>query len=182
MECLSAEQVAAYLRGRGDARPVESHARDCPACAMQLLLGRETLQELRARVSRPATDRLRVPKRRAAPWIPWAAAAAVALVAILAFALRPSTLPEGPVVKHEPPAPKPPLVKEPEKKIEEPKRPELPSPLPEPPAPKPEPRPEPKPEPPALKPEPRPEPKPEPPAPKVEPKPEPKKPAPATVV
>jgi hypothetical protein len=177
MECLSPEQVATYLRGRGDARPVESHVRDCPGCAMQLLLARETLHELKGRVSRPATDRLRMPKRRSTPWIPWAAAAAVVFVAILVYALRPSTPTEGPIVRREIPAPKPPVAKEPEKRIEEPKKPEVPPPLPEPPAPKPEPKVEPKPEPPA----PKPEPKPEPPAPKVEPKPEPKKPAPTLV-
>ena len=48
MECLSPERIVAYLRGGDvDARAVEAHVRDCPACGMELLLGRETLQGLR---------------------------------------------------------------------------------------------------------------------------------------
>lgn len=178
MDCLSPEQMAAYLRGRGDAAAVEGHVRDCPACAMELLLARETLHELRSRAVKPPTARFRGPGRP--PWIPWAAAAAVALVAILAFALRPSTPVENPdlVKKTLPVAPRPVAKDVPPKPVDPPKAPDpAPVPIP-PPPPKPEP---PRPEPPAPKPEP---PKPEPPAPKPEPpkpEPEPKKPAPTLV-
>jgi hypothetical protein len=191
MECLSPEQTAAYLRGRGDARRVESHVRDCPACAIGLLLARETLHELKARTGRPATDRVRIPTRRSTPWVPWAAAAAVLFVAILVFALRPSAPPAGPVVRREETAPKAEPVRAPEPPAREPRKPDPPPPLPEPPAPKPEPRlepgpkpdpkPDPKPEAPRPGPDPKPEPRPEPPGPKPEPKPEPRKPAPTVV-
>lgn len=181
MDCLSPERMVLYVRG-GDADPrgVEAHVRDCPACAMELLLARETISELKARAARPGTDRFRtvaVPRR--ASWIPWAAAAAV-LVAVLLYAVRSS-----------PPPPPAPIAVKPEGA--KPKPPPLPLPEPPPPAPKAEPRPEPPPEPrPEPKPEPRPAPRPEPapvpapepvkPPPAPEPKPEPRKtPAPTVV-
>ena len=41
MDCLSPEQMVSYVRGGGaDPRGVEAHVRDCPACAMELLLTR----------------------------------------------------------------------------------------------------------------------------------------------
>lgn len=182
MACLSPEQLVAYVRGGGtDPRGVESHVRDCPVCAMELLLARETLGELRAKGVRPATDRFRkvAPKGKPGHWIPWVAAAAV-LIAALVFAVmsQHATTPGVTVVKTPEPKPKPP------------------APAPEPMPPRPEPKPEPKPLPPTPKPEPRPEPKPEPipvpeppkpepptpkPQPPPEPKPEPKKPAPTLV-
>ncbi len=172
MECLSPEQVAAYLRGRGDAKLVESHVRDCPKCAFDLLLSRETLSEFRDKVSRPATDRLRIPRRQKSSWIPWTAAAAVVLVAIAAFALRTPAPPrqDGPsAVRPKPPpiVPKTEVAVAPEKPVEVPKKPEVTPPLP--PPPKPETKPEvplPKPEPPVKPPEPpKPEPSPTKPAP-----------------
>src|SRR5437762_10942348 len=85
MDCLSPEQLVTYVRGGGaDPRGVEAHVRDCPTCAMDLLLTRETLAESRAKAVRPATDRLRaVPRARTNVWIPWVAAAAVLVGAIL---------------------------------------------------------------------------------------------------
>src|SRR5262245_11903776 len=179
MDCLSPEQLVSYVRGGGaDPRGVEAHVRDCPACAMELLLAREAMAELRTKASRPASDKFRiVPPPRRVSWTPWIAAA-VLLVAAVLFA----------VLSHTPPSPAPIVVKP------EPKPQPAPQPMPEvpKPEPRPEPRPEPKPEPPKPepKPEPRPEPKPEPPPvkppdpvkpiPAPEPKPEPKKPAPPT--
>ena len=53
MDCLSPEQLVAYVRGGGaDPRGVESHVRGCPGCAMELLLVRETLGELRTKAVR----------------------------------------------------------------------------------------------------------------------------------
>jgi hypothetical protein len=160
MDCLTPEQVVRYLRGNGaDPRALEEHVRDCPGCAMELLLAREVL---------PAR---RVIVRRRSSWMPWAAAAAaLALVASLPFLLRkpPPTSPQTATTVPEKPAPPPPPPPPPPK----------PEPRPEPP--KPEPAPEPRPDPkPAPRPEPPPVPKPEPPpapAPKPEPKPEPPKP------
>ena len=44
MECPGAESMVRYLRGNGDdPRGLEAHVRDCPACAMELLLAREAL-------------------------------------------------------------------------------------------------------------------------------------------
>src|SRR5262245_61589172 len=95
MDCLSSEQLVSYVRGGGaDARGVEAHVRDCPACAMELLLTRETLAELRPKVSKPATDKFRVVARpRPVSWAPWIAAAVV-LFAVVLFAVmsqRPTT-------------------------------------------------------------------------------------------
>jgi anti-sigma factor RsiW len=72
MECLSPEQLVAYVQGKGaEPRGVEAHVRDCPACALELLLARETLGELRAKAARPATDRMRaVPSPRQRSWVP----------------------------------------------------------------------------------------------------------------
>jgi len=177
MECLTPEQVVAYLRtGNGEGRAVEAHARECPGCAMELLLAREALRELgAARAARPATSRKILLLRKQSSWVPWTAAAAVLFAAILIFAITVSK-PSGTTVVKSPPkrtevepkAPDPvPPKPEPKLVIEQPE--------PEPPKPKPEEPPKvvvlpPKPEPP--KPEPR---KPEPPAP-PDPKPEPKKP------
>src|SRR5687767_10727152 len=119
MECLSPEQMVSYVRGGGaDPRGVEAHVRDCPACAMELLLVRETLGEARAKASRPATDRFRLvaPQARPTPWLPWAAAAAVLVGAVLfAVMSKPTTTPsvivKQPEVKPKPPthvAPEPP--------------------------------------------------------------------------
>jgi len=165
MECLSPEQLTRYLRGggNGESRAVEAHVRDCPACAMHLLLARETLHELKTKVARPATDRMRAVRPNRAAWLPWAAAAAVVLVAILIFAFRttppetkPSIAPKTP-----PSAPKQEIVQLPEKPVEPPRKPDV-KPEPEAPAPKPAPRPEPKPEVPEPKPEPKPKPESEP--------------------
>jgi hypothetical protein len=183
MDCLSPEQMVSYVRGSGaDPRGVEAHVRDCPACAMELLLVRETLGEARAKAGRPGTDRYRSagPKARPTNWIPWVAAAAL-LVGALAFAVMsqkapaPAVFVKQPEIKPKPPAPQPP---EPPKPLPEPKPlPPAPAPKPEPrPEPKSEPRPEPRPEPPAKPPEPTPKPEP-----KSEPKPEPKTPAPTLV-
>jgi hypothetical protein len=185
MDCLSPERMVSYVRGNGaDPRGVEAHVRDCPACAMELLLVRETLGEARVRAGRPGTDRFRSLSSQARPtvWIPWVAAAAV-LVGALLFAvlsqkpLAPSVIVKQPEIKSKAPAPPPP------KPLPEAR----PDPKAEPPAPKPETKPEPKPEP-------RPEPKPEapvkpplprplkpPPTPEPRPEPEPKKPAPTLV-
>jgi hypothetical protein len=168
MDCLSSEQIVRYLRGNGaDPRALEAHVRDCPGCAMELLLAREVL---------PAR---RVPHvRRKSAWFPRVAiAAAAALIAVLPFLFRtPPKPPAAPPTATKPPeaflpAPPPP-----------PPPPSVPDPRPEPvPEPKPEPKLEPKP---APKPDPVPAPKPElkpEPAPKPEPKPEPSKPAPTLV-
>ena len=57
MDCLSPEQLVAYVRGGGtDARSVQAHVRECPGCAMELLMARETLAEGRPKAVRPATD------------------------------------------------------------------------------------------------------------------------------
>src|SRR6185295_7985122 len=182
MDCLSPEQLAAYVRGAGsDPRGVEAHVRDCPACAMELLMAREALAEPRAKAVRPATDRLRaVPRKSSVSWIPWAAAAAVLIGAVL-FAVAGSghkTAPAVAVKQAEPvrPKPVPPAPPEPPKPAPEPKKP----------APAPAPAPEPlKPAPPAPKPAPEPVKPPEPvrpaPAPEPKPEPEPKKPAPTMV-
>ncbi|HEX7897687.1 MAG TPA: hypothetical protein VF950_07990 [Planctomycetota bacterium] len=179
MDCLSPEQIVRYLRGNGaDPRALEAHVRDCPGCAMELLLAREVLPARRAIVRRRSAWRPRV-----------AIAAAAALIAVLPFLFR------------KPPAPAPTAVKVPDKVAP------APPPSPPPPPPAPEPRPEPKPEPSSApggapegkptppKPEPKPdvspeargakgEPKPAPapePAPTPEPKPPAPKPAPTTV-
>jgi hypothetical protein len=174
MDCLTSEQIVAYLRGASvDARALESHVRDCPACGMELLFARETLRELRAK---PATRRL--PAKRSVPWIPWAVAAA-ALIAVLALAIatQKSPPPPAPIVKQpEKLQPRLPVVPEPPKPIEEPKKTPLPTPPPEPL----KPREEPKPEAPTVKPL-----EPEKPAPPIPPAPkpveEPKKAAPTLV-
>ena len=177
MDCLSPEQMVSYVRGGGaDPRGVEAHVRDCPACAMELLLTRETMAELRAKAGRPATDRFRtVARPPRVSWTPWIAAAVLLFAAVLFAVLSQKPAPTVPVAGKTEVKPRP-----------------APPPTPEPPRPepKPEPKPEPRPEPP--KPEPRPEPKPEPrpepppvkppdpvkPPPTPEPKPEPKKPPP----
>jgi outer membrane biosynthesis protein TonB len=186
MECLSPEQMVLYVRGGGaaDPRGVEAHVRDCPACAMGLLLVRETLAESRARASRPGTDRYRTLTAASRPttWLPWVAAAAVLVGAVLFAVLSQSATPPTIVVKHPELRTKAPLPVLPEPRaLPEPR----PEPRPEPPSPKPEPKAEPRPE---ATPEPKPEPSakpPEPPSPKPpptpEPKPEPKKPAPTVV-
>jgi len=91
MECLSPEQLVAYVQGKGaEPRGVEAHVRDCPACALELLLVRETLGELRTKAVRPATDRLHaVPSTRPLAWIPWATAASVLIAALLYVVLSP---------------------------------------------------------------------------------------------
>jgi hypothetical protein len=184
MECLSPEQMVLYVRGGGaDPRGVEAHVRDCPACAMDLLLVRETLGEARAKASRPATDRFRMvaPRAPSQTWIPWVAAAAVLFGAVVFAVLsqKPSTVPN--VAKQPEPKKPAPVLPEPKPQPEPrplPPPPEPPTPRPEPkPEPRPEPKPEPRPEPPVKPPEPKPEPKP----PAPEPKPEPKKPAPTLV-
>src|SRR5262245_12271825 len=84
MDCLSPEQMIAYVRGGGaDPRSVEAHVRDCPGCGMELLLVRETLAEPRAKAVRPATDRYRKVQPQRTAWIPWVAAAAVLVAAVL---------------------------------------------------------------------------------------------------
>lgn len=181
MDCLSPDQLVAYVRGGGaDPRGIEAHVRDCPACAMELLLVRETLGEPRARAARPATDRFRnVPRQRPVVWIPWVAAAAVLVAAVL-FAVM-SQKPPAPLPVARPPEPKPPkVVVPPTPKPEpepEPRTPAPPPPVPQAPEPQPEPKPAPKPEP--VKP---PEPvRPPPPSPTPKPEPEPRKPAPTLV-
>jgi ferric-dicitrate binding protein FerR (iron transport regulator) len=194
MDCLSPEQLVSYVRGGGaDPRAVEAHVRDCPACAMEMLLARETMAEFRSKASRPASDRFRaVARPTRASWVPWVAAAAI-LVAVVLFAVlsqNPSKSQTPIAVKPEPkpkPAPLPapmPETPKPEPRPEpkpEPK-PDLPKPEPKPPDPaqgRPEPRPEPKPEPVPVKP---PEPVKPPPAPEPKPEPEPRKPAPQPTV
>lgn len=93
MKCLSEEQLVAYLRGTGDdPRLIESHALQCPGCAYQLLLARESLAELVSKSIQPGTDRLLAIRPQATrtsrgpSWIPWSAAAAL-LVAVLLFAV-----------------------------------------------------------------------------------------------
>ncbi len=172
MACPDLESLVSYVRGRSaDPRGVEAHVRDCPACAMQLLLTRETLGDLRAKAARPPTDRLRAlpAKPRSASWIPWAAAAAVLVAALVVavVATRPAPAPLAvkvpdkpkPVVPVAPEIPKP-APEQPPRPVPLP-APEVPKPLPEaPPAPKPEsapPVPEPRrPEPPPAKPVPEP--------------------------
>ncbi len=180
MDCLSPEQLVAYVQGGGaDPRGVEAHVRGCPACALELLMVRETLGEPRAKSLRPATARLRaIPAKKPVAWIPWAVAAAV-LVAVALVVVVPSrpTLPKAVSVKPaDPVAPRLPAPLPPELPKAVPPTPPAPSPAPnpEPPKPKPEGRPDPQPE---KSPEPV-----KPPAPPV-PKPdaEPKKPAPTLV-
>jgi hypothetical protein len=168
--CLSPDDLAAYLRGRGDARVVESHVLDCPGCAMELLLAREALRELR-----PLTARHRHERSRFVRYV-FAAAAALFAVALLAVAFRPKAAPE--IVQTAPkpkPAPRPAL----------PAPAPAPAPIPVPaPAPVPAPPPAPLPAPPSPAPPPAPPAPPAPPvppAPKVEPPP-PVKPAPAPTV
>jgi len=173
MDCLSPEQMVVYVRGGGaDPRAVEDHVRGCPACAMELLLVRETLGETRAKAVRPGTDRLRAAlPRRPVPWIPWAVAAGL-LIGALVFAVASQRgTPPAPVVVRpvDPVRPRPP---EAPKAPEPAPKPPIPPPLPEPPKPAPEVRPEPRPE---KAPEPTKTPPP-PPA-----KPEPSKPAPTLV-
>ncbi|HEV3028591.1 MAG TPA: hypothetical protein VG457_13520, partial [Planctomycetota bacterium] len=179
MDCLSPEQLVSYVRGGGEPRLVEAHVRDCPGCAMELLLVRETLVELRTRAVRPATDRLRmVPRKRSIAWTPWAIAAGL-LVAALIFAVASQRAAPTPVVvkAHDPVRPKspPPPSIEPSPPPESPPKPQVLTPLPEPPRPRPE-----------LRPESHPEKAPEPvtaPAPPIPPAPvpEPQKPAPTLV-
>ncbi len=179
MDCLSPEQLVAYLRtGNGEGRAVEAHVRDCPGCAMELLLARETLGELGpVKAARPGTARKALVRRRVS-WVPWAAAAAVLFAVALIVALQSTKKPGGaPVAKPTPaprtPEPRPEPRPEPEFVKPEPK-PEPPKPLP---PPKPDPviaKPEPKPEPPRPEP-----PKPDPVIAKPEPKPEPPKSEPA---
>ncbi|RPH38643.1 MAG: hypothetical protein EHM91_13590, partial [Planctomycetota bacterium] len=137
MDCLSPEQLVAYVRGGGaDARDVEAHVRDCPACAMELLLVRETRAEGRAKAVRPATDRFRkTPPQRSSVWIPWVAAAAVLVAAVLVAMISQKPQESAPVArppekpkKGVPPTPEP-----------EPKKPVPPPPIPEPPKPEPKP-------------------------------------------
>ena len=122
MDCLSPEQIVRYLRGNGaDPRALEAHVRDCPGCAMELLLAREVL---------PAR---KVIVRRGSSWMPrLAVAAAVALLAVLPFLFR-KPPPVAPTATNVPekvvPAPPPP-----------PTPPPAPARVPEP-APKPEPAP-----------------------------------------
>jgi hypothetical protein len=178
MDCLSPEQMVAYVRGTGsDPRGIEAHVRDCPACAMDLLLTRETLVELRAKAVRPATDRLRLAgRKRSTSWIPWAAAAAVLVGALILAVVGPGTRTPPPVVVRpvEPVRPRPPAPAPPEapKPAPEPRKPEPPPPAPEPPKPPLEPKRETEPvrapepvKPPPLAPEPKPEPEPKKPAP-----------------
>src|SRR5689334_22807665 len=120
MECLSPEQMVLYVRGGGaDPRGVEAHVRDCPACAMELLLVRETLAESRARASRPGTDRFRTlsPASRPGTWVPWVAAAAILVGAVLFAVMSSSTSSPPVVVKHPEPKPKPPTPVPPEPKL-----------------------------------------------------------------
>jgi hypothetical protein len=180
MDCLSPEHLVAYVQGGGaDPRGVEAHVRGCPACALELLMVRETLGEPRVKSVRPATDRLRVvPSKKPLVWIPWAVAAAV-LAAVALYIVVPSQPPVPKSVSVKPTDPAPP-------KPPAPLPPELPKPVP--PTPK-TPSPAPDPELPKLKPDVRPEAQPEktpepvkPPAPPVpNPEPEPKKPAPTMV-
>jgi hypothetical protein len=171
MDCLSAEQLAAYLRGGrdGDARAVEAHVRDCPGCAIALLLAREALPAQRA-----ATRKFVL--RRRSNWLPWAAAA-ILVAAVTVALLLPGNPPPREVVK--PPVPKPAPKAAPEEPrpvvVEAPKPAPAPAPKPETPLatpgpklePKPAPRPEPKSETPVVKPQPAPEPKKPEPAPTV---------------
>jgi hypothetical protein len=86
MDCPDPETMATYLRGSGSAESsaFESHVRDCPACAIHLLLARETLRELGR-----GTGRLpRAWRGGAGAWLPWTAAAAVLVAALTAFLLR----------------------------------------------------------------------------------------------
>jgi hypothetical protein len=179
MTCLSLEQLVAYVRGGADSRAGEVHIRDSPGCAMELLLVRETLGELRAKAGRPSTDRLRIATRKQpAAWIPWAVAAVLLLAALIFAVASPSAGPAPVVVKTpDPGRPKalPPPTPQAPQPPELPPNPQVPLPLPEPPKPRPEPLSEPSP---VKTPEPVP-----PPAPPVlpAPVPEPKKPAPTVV-
>jgi len=184
MDCLGPEQMVVYVRGGGPSpRTVEDHVRECPGCALELLLVRETLGELRTKAVRPGTDRLRaVPRTRSTVWIPWAVAAGL-LIAALIFAVTSHPTPPPVLVKTpDPVRPKPPPPPPPPIDV-----PKLPDPAPKPPDPAPAPElPKPQPEvPPIPKPEKAPEPpKPLPPvtpAPAPAPEPEPKKPAPTVV-
>lgn len=164
MDCLTSEQIVGYLRGNGtDPRGVEAHVRDCPGCAMELLLAREALRDLRA--AKPATARRLPPRRRraGAPWIVAGAAAAALLALLPALLRRPPAPPppsptaikvQDPVIPPappppEPPKPAPPLKKESDTFITPP----VPQPAPEPPKPE-----LPKPEPPKPPAEPAPAP------------------------
>src|SRR5579863_5608819 len=104
MSCLGDEEIVVYLRGGGaEASRVEAHARQCPACAMELLLAREALAELATKSIRPGTDQLSVVKpsaKRRSAWIPWTAAAAVLVVALLVAILsqKPSPSTQTPPV------------------------------------------------------------------------------------
>jgi hypothetical protein len=176
MDCLSPEHLVAYVQGGGaDPRGVEAHVRGCPACALELLMVRETLGEPRAKSLRPPTDRLRlVPAKQPLAWVPWAVAAAV-LVAVALMVVVPPRPPAPKVVSVNPvdPVPPKPPVLPPQPLPPVPKAP-LPAHDPAPPKPKPEGRPEPAPE---KTPEPV-----LPPSPPVPiPEPEPKKPAPTLV-
>src|SRR5579859_89109 len=181
MECLGPEELVAYVRGAGaEARAVEAHVRECPGCAMELLLAREALGELRTKAARPATDRLRTaPVKRSIAWIPWAVAAGL-LTAALFFGVvcRPSGPASQLVKTPEPVRLKPPPLSRPP--LEAPRLPEPPPNPPIPIAPPESPN-----TPPAAPPEPKPEKAPEPlkAAPTVPPapEPEPRKPAPTLV-
>jgi len=152
MDCLSPEELVSYVRGGGvDSRAVEAHVGDCPGCAMELLLVRETLGELRTKAARPGTDRLRrAPRKRSAAWIPWAVAASLLLAALIFAVASQRPAPEPVVVKiHDPVRPKPPAPSPseiPPPPPEPPPKLQVPTPLPEPPRPRSEPRPEPLPE------------------------------------
>lgn len=166
MDCLSTEQIVRYLRGNGaEPRALEAHALDCPRCALELLLAREALREMKA----PA--RRALPRKRKS-WAPWiAAAAALLLLALVPLLFRkapppPEIAKPPPPLLPAPPAPAPRPVPTPD-----------PAPIPE--APPPEPPPAPLPTPPA--PPPVPAPTPEPPKPPPPPPPKPAPPAPTTV-
>jgi len=181
MDCLSPEQLVAYVQGGGaDPRGVEAHVRGCPACGLQLLMARETLAERRPKSVRPATDRLRaIPPKRQTAWIPWAAAAGLLVAALLFVVASPkSPAPRTVSLKSPdpapPPAPPPPAM--PIRPVAPDPQPPSPTPAPEPPKPRPEVRPAPLPE---KAPDPVPPPPPS--VPKPEPAPEPKKPAPTLV-
>src|SRR5882672_1303606 len=170
MDCLSPEQTIAYVRGGGvDPRGVEAHVRDCPACALELLLTRETLNETRAKAGRPPTDRLNLVRKPAtAAWIPWVAAAAVLIAALLLAVASQSPRPPGPVAGKpvEPPRPRPPVPEpvDPPRPLPEPRKAEPPAPEPRPAKPRVDPPREPEPvqAPAPPKPVPAPEPKKEP--------------------
>ncbi len=165
MDCLSTEQVVRYLRGNGaEPRALEEHVRDCPRCALELLLAREALHDLKG--ARPATAR-RFRVRHKAPWLPWiGAAAALLLASLLPVLFRKTPEPARPTAIKVPesfiPPPTPPPAPEPDPlPVPDPKPVPAPAPPPPPPAPprtkvpdsfvpapKTEPAPPPKPEPP----------------------------------